>query len=49
MHDTHIATEEVTTDEYAVHWFPAVLEGLKRRKVDEVVKEGCGFEPSMVL
>jgi len=29
--------------------FPAVLDGLRSRKADEIVERECGFRPSMTV
>ncbi|EWM20863.1 protein of unknown function DUF23 [Nannochloropsis gaditana] len=36
-------------DEYGMRLFPAVLDGLRSRKADEIVERECGFRPSMAV
>jgi hypothetical protein len=46
-HSGFIASQNFTTDEYARDRFPAVLEGLKRVKADELVTKYCDYTPDM--
>jgi hypothetical protein len=42
-------TLEVVDDEYGMVYLPAVLEGLKKRKVDEIILQEVGYKPVMEL
>ena len=44
---SYLVTNQVEDDEYAFLWFPKVLEGLKRRKMDEIVLEICDRKPDV--
>lgn len=33
--------------EYARHYFPSILEGLKRRKMDGLIEQICNIKPVM--
>lgn len=40
-------SDRVEVSEYSLHYFPAVVEGLKRRKVDGMIRSICGIRAVM--
>jgi hypothetical protein len=49
MHNSCAKTPIVEDDEYAHQYFPQVLEGLRNRKIGDIVKKECGYYPVMTL
>lgn len=40
-------SEKMEPSEYSLHYFPSVVEGLKRRKVDTMIESICQIRPVM--